>query len=208
MNPQQVVDKILAEAHAEAEKIRREAEERQAAEQSRFDEQMAEFRKQTEQMAAQAAQAEKAQLLALARMEAAKDYLREKAKILDEVFARSRRRIQDLPDDEYRELMARLLLEAVETGDEQVVAGQDDSRIDSKLVNEVNSRLKAQGKGKGKAGLSLSQEKHHLGGGFLLKRGRIQTNVTTDVLVDQARNDLEIELSDELFKDGDVRGTR
>lgn len=208
MNPQQVVDKILAEAHAEAEKIRREAEERQAAEQSRFDEQMAEFRKQTEQMAAQAAQAEKAQLLALARMEAAKDYLREKAKILDEVFARSRRRIQELPDDEYRELMARLLLEAVETGDEQVVAGQDDSRIDSKLVNEVNSRLKAQGKGKGKAGLSLSQEKHHLGGGFLLKRGRIQTNVTTDVLVDQARNDLEIELSDELFKDGDVRGTR
>lgn len=208
MNPQQVVDKILAEAHAEAEKIRREAEERQAAEQSRFDEQMAEFREQTEQMAAQAAQAEKAQLLALARMEAAKDYLREKAKILDEVFARSRRRIQDLPDDEYRELMARLLLEAVETGDEQVVAGQDDSRIDSKLVNEVNSRLKAQGKGKGKGGLSLSQEKHHLGGGFLLKRGRIQTNVTTDVLVDQARNDLEIELSDELFKDGDVRGTR
>lgn len=206
MNPQQVVDKILAEAHAEAEKIRREAEERQAAEQSRFDEQMAEFREQTEQMAAQAAQAEKAQLLALARMEAAKDYLREKAKILDEVFARSRRRIQELPDDEYRELMARLLLEAVEAGDEQVVAGQDDSRIDSKLVNEVNSRLKAQGKGKG--GLSLSQEKHHLGGGFLLKRGRIQTNVTTDVLVDQARNDLEIELSDELFKDGDVRGTR
>ncbi|MDI6451772.1 V-type ATP synthase subunit E [Anaerobaca lacustris] len=204
MNPQQVVDKILAEAKAEAEKIRRQADEQRAAEQARFDGEMAQFREQTQQMATQAAQAEKAQILALARMEAMKDYLGEKARILDEVFARSRQRIGQLPDEEYRRLMARLLLDAVETGDEQVVAGQDDPRIDQALVDEVNSQLKAQGK----AGLTLSQEKHPLGAGFLLKRGKIQTNVTTDVLVSQARNDLEIELSGALFQGSDARGAR
>jgi len=145
MNPQQVVDKILAEAKAEAEKIRRQADEQRVAEQARFDGEMAQFKEQTQQMATQAAQAEKAQVLALARMEAMKDYLAEKAKILDEVFARSRHRIGQLPDEEYRRLMARLLREAVETGDEQVVAGQEDPRIDQALVDEVNSQLKAQG---------------------------------------------------------------
>ena len=204
MNPQQVVDKILAEAKAEAEKIRRQADEQRVAEQARFDGEMAQFKEQTQQMATQAAQAEKAQVLALARMEAMKDYLAEKAKILDEVFARSRHRIGQLPDEEYRRLMARLLREAVETGDEQVVAGQEDPRIDQALVDEVNSQLKAQGK----AGLTLSQEKHPLGAGFLLRRGKIQTNVTTDVLVSQARNDLEIELSGELFQGSDARGAR
>ncbi len=204
MNPQQVVDKILAEAKAEAEKIRRQADEQRAAEQARFDGEMAQFREQTQQMATQAAQAEKAQILALARMEAMKDYLGEKARILDEVFARSRQRIGQLPDEEYRRLMARLLLDAVETGDEQVVAGQDDPRIDQALVDEVNGQLKAQGK----AGLTLSQQKHPLGAGFLLKRGKIQTNVTTDVLVSQARNDLEIELSGALFQGSDARGAR
>lgn len=204
MNPQQVVDKILAEAKAEAEKIRQQAQEHQAAEQAKFDEQMARFKEQTQQMAAQAAAAEKAQLLALARMEATKDYLGEKVSLLDEVFARSRQRIQELPDDEYRQLMTRLLTEAVETGDEQVVTAKDEARIDQKLIDEVNRRLADKGKG----GLSLSEEKHDLGGGFLLKRGRIRTNVTTGVLVGQARNDLVIELNKDLFQDRDVRGSR
>ncbi len=204
MNPQQVVDKILAEARAEADKIRRQADEQRAAEQARFDGEMAQFKEQSQQMATQAAQAEKAQLLALARMEAMKDYLREKARLLDEVFARSRQRIGQLPDDDYRRLMARLLREAVETGDEQVVAGKDDPRIDQRLIDEVNGQLRDQGKG----GLSLAAEKHSLGCGFLLKRGKIQTNITTDVLVGQARNDLEIELSGTLFQGSDARGAR
>lgn len=204
MNPQQVVDKILAEAKAEAEKIRRQAQEHQAAEQARFEEQMARFKEQTQQMAAQAAEAEKAQLLALARMEAMKDYLAEKVSLLDEVFAQSRQRIRELPGDQYRQLMVRLLAEAVETGDEQVVAAKDDDRIDQNLVNQVNRQLADKGKGS----LSLSEEKHDLGGGFLLKRGRIRTNVTTGVLVGQARNDLVIELNKDLFQDSDVRGSR
>ena len=67
--------------------------------------------------------------------------------------------------------------------------------------DEVNGMLKEQDKG----GLKLSSERHQLGGGFILRRGRIQTNVTTDVLVGQSRGELEIELSKELFGDGGNR---
>ncbi len=197
MDPQQVIDKILTEAQNEAGEIRGQAEQQQAAEQTKFDDLMASFAEKTQQMVAQAAEAEKAQILAMARMEAMKDYLAEKTRILDEVFERSREQVRQLPDGEYRQLMKRLLLAVVESGDEQVVPGKDDSRIDQRLVDEVNAELKDKGKG----GLTLSDERHAQGGGFILKRGRIQTNVTTDVLVGQSRGELEIELSNDLFQD-------
>ena len=94
-------------------------------------------------------------------------------------------------DGEYRELMARLMAAAVETGDEKVIAGKSDARIDAKLVADVNARLKGEGKGR----LTLADEKHNFGGGFLLQRGKIRTNVSLAVLVEQARKDLEIEVA-------------
>ncbi len=201
MEPQQVIDKILTEAQNEAAEIRQRAERQQAAEQTKFDNEISRYEEQTQQLAKQAAEAEKAQILAMTRMDAGKAYLSEKTRILDDIFARSRRQLREMPDDEYRQLMKRLLSEAVETGNEEVIAGEDDSRLDQGLIDEVNGMLKEQDKG----GLKLSSERHQLGGGFILRRGRIQTNVTTDVLVGQSRGELEIELSKELFGDGGNR---
>jgi vacuolar-type H+-ATPase subunit E/Vma4 len=45
----------------------------------------------------------------------------------------------------------------------------------------------------------LSDERQDLGGGFILRRGKIKTNVSFEVLLDQARKELEIELAKELF---------
>ena len=201
MEAEQVIQKILGDARAEAAKIGEQAAERQAAENARTEEQAAQFKKETEAMAVKAAADEMSQRLAVARMEAAKEYLTGKAAIVDEVFAEARRTIEKLPDGEYRDLMTRLMLASVESGDEQVIAGKDDPRIDQKLVDGVNATLKDQGKGN----LTLSKDKHNLGGGFLLQHGKVRTNVTLDVLVQQARKDLEIELARDLFaKDADA----
>lgn len=198
MEAEQVIGKILADARADADRIRTEAEEREAGERSRADKEIAQFEQETEVLAEKAATDEISQRQAVARMEVAKEYLTAKASIVDEVFAEARRAIEKLPDNEYRGLMARLMLAAVESGDEQVIAGKDDPRIDQKLVDEVNGKLKSQGKGN----LTLSPEKHNFGGGFLLKHGKVRTNVTLDVLVQQARKDLEIELARDLFAKG------
>jgi len=188
----------MADAKAEAKKIKKQAAESQAAEQAKLDEQQAEFQKETEAMAKKAAEDERSHLLAAARMEAAKAYLAEKAAILDEVFAQVRQKVGELPDAAYRELMGKLMTEAVETGDEQVVAGKEDARVDRALVDEVNAKLKGQDKGH----LTLSDETHPHRGGFVLKRGKIRTNVSIDVLVAQARNALIIELAKDLFAQG------
>jgi len=193
MEADQVIMKILSDARAQAETIKKQAEEREAAETAKLNEELARFEEATKAMAQKAGEDERSQRLAVARMEASKEYATTKASLLDEVFAQARQKLEKLPDAEYRELMGKLMAAAVETGEETVLAGKNDPRIDAKLVADVNARL--QGKGK----LTLSDRKHNFGAGFLLQRGKVRSNISLDVLVGQARKDLEIEVAKDLF---------
>lgn len=195
MEAEQVVQKILADAKAEAEKTRSEAREKESDEQAKLDEQLEQFKKQTQLLAQKAADDEKSHILAAARMDIAKQHLAEKRKLLDGVFQQAHRRIQNLPNEQYRNLMAKLMLGAVETGDEEVIVGKGENRIDQQLINQVNKHLGSSSKGN----LRLSEEREDITGGFILRRGKIKTNVSIDVLLNQARKELEIELAKELF---------
>jgi len=195
MEAEQVIDKILSDANEQAKKIDDQAKEKLDTEQAEHDSRLREYKDQTVAIAKEAAQDEKAHILAGGRMKIAKEYLAEKRKILDEVFDNARDQIQNLPDEQYRKLMTRLMLEAVETGDEEVVVDNNETRIDLDFIKEVNRKL-----GPGFQGnLRLARENQDIKGGFILKRGKIKTNVSINVLIDQARKDLEIELAAELF---------
>lgn len=195
MEAQQVIEKILSDAKAEAEKIIKAAEARVADEKAKADGELAEYRKQAEALAQKAADDEKAHILAAARMEAAKEYLAEKNTVLDSVFEKAGQRLNELPDKEYRDLMARLMVEAAETGEEEVLIGKNEKRIDQKLIDEVNGKLS----GSKKKALKLADERHNQQGGFILRRGKIKVNVTPPVLLGQARNELVIDLGKTLF---------
>ena len=195
MEAEQVVEKILSDARAEAEKIKEKAQEKLAAEQTKLDEQLTEYKKQTDALAQKAAEDEKSHLLAAARMQIAKEMLAEKRKMLDEVFQQARRQLQNLPDEQYRRFIAGLMLQAIETGDEEVIIDKNENRIDQELVNQVNRQLVGNNRGN----LRLSERREELGGGFILKRGKIRTNVSFEVLLAQARKEIEIELAKELF---------
>jgi V/A-type H+-transporting ATPase subunit E len=195
MEAQQVTEKILADANAEAAKIKKEAAEIQAAEQAKADGQMDDYKKQTDALAQKAAKDKKLHLLASARMDIARESLAEKRKILDEVFEQARRQLQKLPDDDYRRLCSKLMHAAVETGDEEVIIDKNERRIDQDFIKQINREL-----GPGyKGNLRLSEQKLDLGGGFILKRGKIKNNVSLEVLLAQARKELEIELARDLF---------
>jgi len=196
MDAQQVTEKILADAKAEAEKIKKQADEKQAAEQEKLNDQLQEYKKQTEILAQKAAQDKKSHLLAEARMDIAKQFLAEKRKILDEVFEQARQQLRNLPDEQYRKLMTKLMLETVETGDEQVIVDKNEKRIDQNFITSVNQQLAAENKGS----LKLADEKQNLGAGFILKRGKIKRNVSIEVLLAQAQKELEIDLAKQLFE--------
>jgi V/A-type H+-transporting ATPase subunit E len=196
MEANQVIEKILADAKAEADKIREKAQEKETAEQAKLDEQLADYKEQTVALAQEAAETKRLHILSAARMQIAKDFLAEKRKILDKVFTQARQQILDLPDDRYRKFMTDLMLKAVETGDEEVIIDKNENRINQQLIDEVNEQLRPKDKGN----LSLSNEKQELGGGFILKRGKIKNNVSLEVLIAQARRELEIELAKQLFE--------
>ena len=196
MEAEQVVEKILADARAEADKIKKQADDKEAVEQDKLSEQLDEYKKQTQILAQQAGKDEKSHILAAARMNIAKEYLAEKRKILDEVFEQARQQLQNLPDEEYHALIKKLLLDAVETGDEEVVVDTNEGRISKELIKEINQQLSSDRK----SSLKLSDQRQNLGAGFILTRGKIKTNVSIEVLLDQARKELEIQLAKELFE--------
>jgi len=209
MEAEQVIEKILSDAKTEAEKIQNQAQEKEAAEQAGYDEQLDEYRKQTEILSQKAAENKKLHLLAAARMRNARDLLAEKRKILDEVFTQARGQLLNLPDDQYRQLITNLMLKAVETGDEEVIIDKNEKRIDLQLVNQVNEQLQSVSstslpstslRAGGRGNLTLSDERKDLGGGFILKHGKIKNNASLEVLLAQARRELEIELAKELFQ--------
>jgi len=158
-------------------------------------EELAAFRAETERLAEAAAADRKSRMLANARMEIRKESLAAKHALLDEVFARARERTAALPDGEYQQLVAQLMVKAVESGDEEVIVGRNENRINDRLIKEVNRQL-----GPGyKGNLRMSNDRADFDSGFILRRGRVQVNVSTDVLVAQAREALETEIAAVLF---------
>jgi V/A-type H+-transporting ATPase subunit E len=195
MESEKVIEKILSEAEAEAEKVRAEAAESRKKEQAGLDEELSTYRQESGVMAEKAAEDKRQRILAGARMANAKEYLAEKTRIMDEVFAQAGKQLEAMAQEKYGGLMAKLMSVAVETGDEEVIVDKNESAIDQKLVKAVNRDL-----GPGyKGNLRLSDERMDIGGGFVLKRGKILTNMSFEVLLEQAREELGIELAKELF---------
>ena len=195
MDAEQVIQKILADAQAEADKITSQAEQEEQGEQARFDDELAEYRKQTEVLARKAGEEKRSHMLAAARMEIAKLYLAEKRKLLGEVIGQARTQLKGLSDDDYRKMMSALLLKAVETGDEEVIVDKNETRIDRSFIKHINREL-----GSGYRGnLTLAEKGQDIGAGFILRRGNIMNNASLQVLLEQAGNSLEIELAKDLF---------
>jgi len=199
MDAEQVINKILSDAKAEAEKISSQANRQRQAEQTKFGEELDEYKKQTEALAQKAAEDKKTHILAGARMQVAKELLAEKRRILDEVFNQAEEKLRSLSDDEYLSLMLKLMLKAVETGDEEVIVDKNETRIDQRFIKLVNRELGPGSKGN----LRLSEKKADIGGGFILRRGKVKNNASLGVLLAQARKDLEMKLAKELFADSD-----
>lgn len=195
MNAKEVVDKILAEAHAEADAIRDEAQRKLSEESARFDAQIRSFKEETESLCVKAADDRKSRMLAAARMEMKQAYAQVKGRLLDAVFEKVKDLIMSLPDKEYGDFIGELMVKAAESGDEEVVIGRSETRIDQHLLKDVNRKL-----GPGyKGNLRLASDRADIESGFILRRGQIQVNVSTEVLIAQGREALEVELAAELF---------
>lgn len=195
MNAEQVVEKILSQARAEADQIMGEARDKAAAQKADLDTELAEFNKKTQDLTQDAREDKLQRMMASARMSNAKQLLAAKAGILNDVFDKAKAAVNQLPNDKYLALMAAIMKKSVETGDEEVIVGKNETRINEDFIKKINRELGAGFKGN----LRLSSQRGQFSGGFILSRGKVRINACTDVLVDRLRESMAMELTAELF---------
>lgn len=193
MSAEKVVEKILADAGVQTEKIKSEADNKvkQLTEQSTA--QLADFTKETSQLEKTAFEEAKSRVLATARMDIAKQNLQTRKSVIDDVFVKAADAIKNMSDTDYVQLMEKLVLASAETGDEQIVIGKNDSRFGPGFLESVNEKLT------GKGNLSIADDKADIDAGFILRRGKVRINVSLEVLLSQTREELETELAKEIF---------
>ena len=199
------IDRILADAAAQAEaaadKFRTQAE--------------AEDRDLLAKSERAAAEREE-RLVSAAQMEARKTLLTAKQRALE--------KLRSLPQEQYVELLAALLVRASSTGREEVVFSPEDREgagkaavaranellakeaapelplgdgVVANLLNKVAAGVSAFAQGT--AMLAVSEETRDISGGFILKDGRIEVNCTFDALVRAEREQTAGEVAKLLF---------
>ena len=103
----------------------------------------------------------------------------------------------NLPDQEYRPLVKRLIVGAAEDGEQELIASDErKARFTSELMAELNTEL-----GEG-CNLTLSDETRALSGGFVLRKGRHENNLGFDTIMGHVRERCESEVARMLFGDG------
>ncbi len=195
MNTNQVIDKILSDAQAKANGIKAEAKLQADKIGAASKEQLDDYTQKTAQLVEKTREEKISHILAAARMEIAKKLLAEKKDILDKVFSQADEKLQKLSDNDYRDLMTKVMHKSIETGDEEIICRSGERIIDRKFVKDMNRQL-----GPGfKGNLRMSSDTADIAGGFILRRGKIKSNASLAVLLQQTREQLEIELCGFLF---------
>lgn len=188
---QSEADSLLSLARAEAESIREKAHK-----------QAEELRSELTQKAKERAKEHADRVTVLAGLDERKDALREKKRLIEDAFAKAEDRIRNLPPEEYRAFLKPLILGAVESGAEEIIpSSQHRSTFTPEFVKSLNDELGPQ-----KGRLRLSEESGDFSGGFILREGNKETNLTLESLVASQRDRLETLIANILFGKGERDG--
>jgi len=197
-----ILERIAADARAEAERIAAEAERDAARIREEGSKRCDAIARDAEARARREAEERRKHLEVALEREAARAILAEKQRLIDEVFARARERIEKLDAGAYADLAARILARAASSGDEEIILPEGDDRIGTDLVARVNADLAKAGR---KGELRIAEERRRMGSGFILRSGRRETNCTVDAMIEAKREDLEAIVAQVLFGGGGAR---
>ena len=145
----------------------------------------------------QEASLKKSKILTEANLEAKKTILLEKQKIMEDVFDKALESIEKLNSKDYLNFIKKLILDNIERGDETIFTGSlDKNKISKDFIEEINKELKAKDK---KGELRLSTSYLPIKGGVVIGSGKIRKNISLEFLLKKIREELEIQISKDLF---------
>ncbi len=187
-----VKDKILKEAEGSKKRIEKEA----AAKIERIKEaarnEASGIEKKGKERALDEEKIEMERILSKIRMDLSNRKLDKKNKIIEELKRKVAEEIKNLKWEEYRSLVRRLILSALEDGDEEIIPGVLHNDKVKELIEELNREEKHN--------LKISEEKGNFEAGVVLSKGKRKVNAALSVLLEEAFDEMQEEIVETLFK--------
>ena len=178
------INKLKADAEAEANKIL------EAAKKEAEDKRHSILKKGEEE-----AERNRKRILQIADLQARKIILSAKRQVISDTFEQARAKLDGMKN--YRDLIQKMLVAGVETGEEEVaISAKDRKHIDKKLIDSVNKDIQNQGK---KGALTLAKDDAPISGGFILRRGKVEMDYSFTSLIKSQKDELEIKVAEILF---------
>ncbi len=113
-----------------------------------------------------------------AKLEKRRMVLSEKQKIISDIIAKAHKRILDMPDKEYFDVLMKIALKNINKGNGEIVFNtKDKKRLPQKFISDINIRAEKIG---GK--IILSDKTADIDGGFLLIYGGIEENCSFEAV--------------------------
>lgn len=189
MGTQQVVERILSDARAEAETIVAEAQAQAAKLYADAETQAAAFRAETERETKEKCAAILEKRAADARLDGAKIWLSEKRKVINAVYDEAHSRLLELSKEDCLAMFSALLENYAETGDEIFLDGAFPYAEALKTLPVIQEKA-----------LKISKERLRLEGGMFLKGEKADKDLSYPALLAADRDGYQAELARELFK--------
>lgn len=187
-----IIQKILADANAEAEKIVSEANEYADATVEKARAQAKEKLSAAEKTAENTGVEYIGRRVTVAGLDLKKARLNAKIALLDEVYAKAVDAVRNVGDKDYKALVEGMLDDAAEDGDVVTI-----SKNDVKILTKVFFDSYAKKRG---ITLSLSKDFGDFAGGIILSGGGVDKNLTLEVEIKLLREQTESEIAGLLFK--------
>ena len=140
----------------------------------------------------------KDRIISNVKLEARNMKLSQKQKTIDEIFRKAVDFIKSMERDEYASFLEKLLLNNIETGEEEIVFSKNDiERLGPNFVERLNQKLLSEGK---EGSLKLKDETRDIESGAVLINGKVEIDCSIVSQLRAIRDDLEGELADLLFE--------
>ncbi|MHC2995385.1 MAG: V-type ATP synthase subunit E [Candidatus Atribacteria bacterium] len=139
----------------------------------------------------------KGKIITEANLEAKKNILAAKQKIIEETFNKALEKIINLNDKPYCNFIKKIILDNIEKGDETIfISPLDKDRVSKDFIRDINYELEAKGK---KGNLKLSPSYLQIRGGVVIGSNNIRKNSSLELIFKKVREELEIKIIQYLF---------
>ena len=184
MSVEGIIDRIIADAEAEAKKIIDEAEQEESAIKEKGKKEAEEYYERQLRLIDEKYRREKERAILNKRLEQRKNMLQARQKWMDRAFQDAYKRLVDQPKSDYKDLLIALIKKVSHTKDEEVIFGK---KGEKKILEEIVAQLNQKDGGN----FTLSKERRDFPWGFVLKKGKVEINMSIDSLFKYKRTDLE-----------------